>query len=145
MLIKGTTGIFVGYIHWKQRRAVTTLQHFSNRSVFCYSWVCLFTKITLRKLLLHCIMLILNGTKTLPCPSYYTAPIEPPACQSWFVSWQLLPWFVHFAPLTRHTSLSPCHTLPRSHGVGTAIWNFSERRGIARKYYKIWRIISHFP
>ena len=30
--------------------------------------------------------------------------------------------------------LSPCHTLPRSHGVGTAIWNFSERRGIARKY-----------
>ena len=31
-------------------------------------------------------------------------------------------------------SLSPCHTLLRSHGVGTAIWNFSERRGIARKY-----------
>ena len=31
-------------------------------------------------------------------------------------------------------NLSPCHTLLRSHGVGTAIWNFSERRGIARKY-----------
>ena len=30
--------------------------------------------------------------------------------------------------------LSPCHTLLRSHGVGTAIWNFSELRGIARKY-----------
>ena len=33
--------------------------------------------------------------------------------------------------------LSPCHTLLRSHGVGTAIWNFSESGGIAKKYIKI--------
>ena len=30
--------------------------------------------------------------------------------------------------------LSPCHTLVRSHGVGTAILNFSVRCEIARKY-----------